>query len=114
MCATSYFLVRFLYINYNNNIPPSLLPPSAFLTRMGAEHRLGRGFHRLRSEPRSKKGHGVFPLANKPRSSIARTPQPMGGEHAKSYYGALSNQEASGEERNRSDLKRGESDRGDC
>ena len=90
MCATSYFLVRFLYINYNNNIPPSLLPPLAFLTRMRAEHRCGRGFHHLRSESRSKKGHGVFPLPNEPRVSIARAPQPMGGQGAESYYGASS------------------------
>jgi len=30
----------------------------------------------------------------------------MGGERAESYYGTSSNQEASGEERTRSDLKR--------
>jgi len=78
MCAARYFLVRInIQQQQQQQHPPSLLPPSAFLTRMRAEHRRGRGFHRLRSEPRSKKGHGVFPLPNEPRASIARVPQPM-------------------------------------
>ena len=63
----------------------------------------------------------MFLLPNEPRASIARAPQPMGGQRAESYYGASSggasetprhtreapsNREASGERRNRSDLKR--------